>query len=148
MCGALTPPPNGNAAFGWGNASERAIERVATPHRSSVDLAARTGPDRFQPPRTPLHPGADGRHGGRPEGTVGNRRRLSRERAVMDRITVGRVSVSTKIGRKETHRVACLAMVFKLTESASRSLNCSSFLPDVIQGILFIDGIKHTEAAA
>ena len=48
-------------------------------------------------------------------------------------------------------RVACLAMVFQLTESASkkwRTLNGSSLLPDVIQGILFIDGIKHTEAAA
>jgi putative transposase len=48
-------------------------------------------------------------------------------------------------------RVACLAMVFKLTESASkkwRTLNSSSLLPDVIQGILFINGIKHTEAAA
>lgn len=48
-------------------------------------------------------------------------------------------------------RVACLAMVFKLTESASkkwRTLNGSSLLPDVIQGILFIDGIKQTEAAA
>jgi putative transposase len=48
-------------------------------------------------------------------------------------------------------RVACLAMVFKLTESASkrwRTLNGSSLLPDVIQGISFIDGIKHTEAAA
>ena len=48
-------------------------------------------------------------------------------------------------------RAACLAMVFKLTESASkrwRTLNGSSLLPDVIQGILFIDGIKHTEAAA
>ena len=48
-------------------------------------------------------------------------------------------------------RVACLAMVFKLTESASkkwRTLNGSSLLPDVIQGILFIDGIKLTEAAA
>jgi transposase-like protein len=48
-------------------------------------------------------------------------------------------------------RNACLAMVFKLTESASkkwRTLNGSSLLPDVIQGISFIDGIKHTEAAA
>ncbi len=48
-------------------------------------------------------------------------------------------------------RVACLAMVFKLTESASkkwRTLNGSSLLPDVIQGIQFIDGIKHTQAAA
>jgi putative transposase len=48
-------------------------------------------------------------------------------------------------------RVACLAMVFKLTESASkkwRTLNGSPLLPDVIQGTRFIDGIKHTEAAA
>jgi transposase-like protein len=48
-------------------------------------------------------------------------------------------------------RNACLAMVFKLTESASkkwRTLNGSSLLHDVIQGISFIDGIKHTEAAA
>jgi transposase-like protein len=48
-------------------------------------------------------------------------------------------------------RAACLAMVFKLTESASRkwrTLNGSSLLPDVIQGVQFIDGIKHTEAAA
>ena len=53
--------------------------------------------------------------------------------------------------RGNGNRVACLAMVFKLTESASkkwRTLNGSSLLPDVIQGILFIDGIKHTEAAA
>lgn len=48
-------------------------------------------------------------------------------------------------------RVACLAMVFKLAESASkkwRTLNGSSRLPDVIQEILFIDGIQHTKAAA
>ena len=48
-------------------------------------------------------------------------------------------------------RVACLAMVFKLTESASkkwRTLNGAKLLPDVIQGIPFIDGIKQTEAAA
>lgn len=48
-------------------------------------------------------------------------------------------------------RVACLAMVFKLTESASkkwRALNGSSLIPDVIQGIPFINGIKQTEAAA
>ena len=48
-------------------------------------------------------------------------------------------------------RVACLAMVFKLTESASkkwRALNGTSLIPDVIQGIPFINGIKQTEAAA
>jgi putative transposase len=48
-------------------------------------------------------------------------------------------------------RVACLAMVFKLTESASkrwRALNGSSLIPDVIHGISFIDGIKQPQAAA
>jgi putative transposase len=48
-------------------------------------------------------------------------------------------------------RVACLAMVFKLTESASkkwRALNGSSLIPDVIQGITFINGIKQPQAAA
>ena len=48
-------------------------------------------------------------------------------------------------------RVACLAMVFKLTQSASkkwRALNGSSRLLDVIQGITYIDGVKQTTAAA
>jgi len=48
-------------------------------------------------------------------------------------------------------RAACLAMVFKLAESASRkwrALNGSSLLPDVIQGIPFIDGVKPDHAAA
>ncbi len=48
-------------------------------------------------------------------------------------------------------RQACLAMVFKLMQSAQkrwRLLNGSTLLPDVIQGIQFIDGIKPQEAAA
>lgn len=48
-------------------------------------------------------------------------------------------------------RTACLAMVFKLAESASlkwRALNGSTLLPEVIQGIPFIDGIKQEQAAA
>ena len=48
-------------------------------------------------------------------------------------------------------RLACLTMVFKLMQSASkrwRLLNGSKLLPDVIQGVPFIDGIKHQEAAA
>jgi putative transposase len=47
-------------------------------------------------------------------------------------------------------RVACLTMVFKLMQSASkkwRLLNGSQLLPDVIQGIQFIDGIKSQAAA-
>lgn len=42
-------------------------------------------------------------------------------------------------------RTACLTMVFKLSESASktwRSLNGSELLPDVIRGIEFCDGVK------
>lgn len=48
-------------------------------------------------------------------------------------------------------RVACLAMVFKLAQSASqkwRALNGSSLLPDVVQGIPYINGVKQTEDAA
>lgn len=47
-------------------------------------------------------------------------------------------------------RVACLTMVFKLMQSASkkwRLLNGSQLLPDVIQGIRFLDGIKSQAAA-
>ena len=47
-------------------------------------------------------------------------------------------------------RVACLTMVFKLMQSASkkwRLLNGSQLLSDVIQGIQFVDGIKSQAAA-
>jgi len=48
-------------------------------------------------------------------------------------------------------RLACLTMVFKLMQSASkkwRLLNGSQLLPDVIAGVQFIDGIKPQTAAA
>jgi len=48
-------------------------------------------------------------------------------------------------------RLACLTMVFKVMQSASkhwRLLNGSNLLPDVIQGANFIDGIKPQQAAA
>ena len=48
-------------------------------------------------------------------------------------------------------RLACLTMVFKLMQSASkrwRLLNGSNLLPDVIQGVKFTDGIKPQQAAA
>ena len=48
-------------------------------------------------------------------------------------------------------RVACLAMVHQLMLSASnrwKLLNGAKLLPDVIQGIQFIDGVKSQEAAA
>ncbi len=48
-------------------------------------------------------------------------------------------------------RTACLTMVFKLMQSASkrwRLLNGSTLLPDVINGVQFIDGIKPQVTAA
>ncbi|MCI0456685.1 MAG: IS256 family transposase [Gemmataceae bacterium] len=47
-------------------------------------------------------------------------------------------------------RVACLTMVFKLMESASRrwrALNGSALLAAVIGGVVFVDGIKQEDAA-
>jgi putative transposase len=47
-------------------------------------------------------------------------------------------------------RVACLTMVFKLMESASRrwrSLNGSALLAEVLKGVVFVDGIKQEGAA-
>jgi transposase-like protein len=47
-------------------------------------------------------------------------------------------------------RRACLTMVFKLTESASktwRALNGSELLPDVISGVRFCDGVKEKKNA-
>lgn len=46
-------------------------------------------------------------------------------------------------------RVACLAMVFKLAQSAEqhwRALNGSSLLEDVIRGIQFVDGLRKDAA--
>ena len=46
-------------------------------------------------------------------------------------------------------RIACLTMVFKLTESAQkhwRALNGSTLIPDVIIGATFVDGIKQQAA--
>jgi transposase-like protein len=47
-------------------------------------------------------------------------------------------------------RVACLTMVFKLRESASRrwrTLNGAQLLADVIAGVVFTDGVKQEDAA-
>ncbi len=47
-------------------------------------------------------------------------------------------------------RQACLTMVFKLMESASknwRALNGSTLLPDVIRSVVFVDGEKQEDAA-
>jgi transposase-like protein len=47
-------------------------------------------------------------------------------------------------------RVACLTMVFKLMESASRrwrALNGSPLLAEVLKGVVFVDGVKQEGAA-
>ena len=47
-------------------------------------------------------------------------------------------------------RTACLTMVYKLMESASkkwRALNGSELLPEVIAGVVFVDGVKKSNAA-
>lgn len=47
-------------------------------------------------------------------------------------------------------RQACLTMVFKLMDSASRrwrALNGSPLLADVIKGVVFVDGVKQEDAA-
>jgi len=47
-------------------------------------------------------------------------------------------------------RVACLSMVFKLMQSASRhwrALNGSGLLSEVIKGTLFVDGLRKEDAA-
>jgi transposase-like protein len=46
-------------------------------------------------------------------------------------------------------RIACLTMVFKLTQSAAhnwRKLNGATFLEDVIQGVQFVDGLRKDAA--
>ena len=48
-------------------------------------------------------------------------------------------------------RKACLAMVFKLCQAAEkkwRILNGSQIIPDVIQGVRFIDGVRQDKTAA
>src|SRR5512135_616773 len=48
-------------------------------------------------------------------------------------------------------RSACLTMVYKLMESASkgwRALNGSKLLPEVLAGVVFIDGVKQEKPAA
>jgi putative transposase len=47
-------------------------------------------------------------------------------------------------------RVACLTMVYKLMESASkkwRTLNGSTLLPEVVKGTVFVDGVRKQPAA-
>ena len=48
-------------------------------------------------------------------------------------------------------RKACLTMVFKLVQAAEkkrRLLNGSELIPEVLQGVRFVNGVRPTQAAA
>lgn len=65
--------------------------------------------------------------------------------------TFATVRLRTKKTKGSGSRTACLTMVYKLMQSASkrwRLLNGSELIPEVIQGVPFIDGIKAQEVAA
>ncbi|NOZ39752.1 MAG: IS256 family transposase, partial [Planctomycetes bacterium] len=65
--------------------------------------------------------------------------------------TFATVRLRTKKTKGCGSRMACLTMVYKLMMSAQkkwRVLNGSSLLPQVLQGIKFIDGVKATKDAA
>ena len=65
--------------------------------------------------------------------------------------TFATVRLRTKRTKGSGTRTACLTMVYKLMQSAQRRwriLNGSERIPDVIQGIPFINGIKQPKAAA
>ena len=65
--------------------------------------------------------------------------------------TFATVRLRTKRTKGCGSRMACLTMVYKLTQSASkkwRLLNGSDLIPEVLQGTPFIDGIKAPGVAA
>jgi putative transposase len=65
--------------------------------------------------------------------------------------TFATVRLRTKRTKGSGSRVACLTMVYKLMQSASkkwRLLNGTQVLIEVLQGITFIDGIRTPKAAA
>ena len=65
--------------------------------------------------------------------------------------TFATVRLRTKRTKGSGSRTACLTMVYKLMQSASkkwRLLNGSELIPDVIQGIPFTNGIRTQEVAA
>jgi putative transposase len=65
--------------------------------------------------------------------------------------TFATVRLRTKRTKGSGSRTACLTMVYKLMQSASkkwRLLNGSELIPEVIQGIPFVDGIRAQEVAA
>jgi len=65
--------------------------------------------------------------------------------------TFATIRLRTKKTKGHGSRKAALAMVFKLAQSASRrwrSLNGSDLMPDVIEGVIFVDGVRTDQVAA
>jgi transposase-like protein len=65
--------------------------------------------------------------------------------------TFATIRLRTRKTKGHGSRKAALAMVFKLAESASRrwrALNGSDLIPDVIEGVCFVDGVRTAHAAA
>ena len=60
--------------------------------------------------------------------------------------TFATVKLRTRKTKGAGSRLACLTMVFKLTQSAEkkwRALNGAQLIPDVMQGVRFVDGLKQ-----
>ena len=65
--------------------------------------------------------------------------------------TFATIRLRTKKTKGHGSRKAALAMVFKLAQSASRrwrALNGSDLIPDVIEGVIFVDGVRTEQVAA
>lgn len=65
--------------------------------------------------------------------------------------TFGTVRLRHQRTKGSGSRIACLAMVFQLMQSATRHwrhINGAHFLPEVIQGTQFVDGLLDRDAAA
>jgi putative transposase len=65
--------------------------------------------------------------------------------------TFATVRLRTKKTKGSGSRTACLTMAFKLVQCAAkrwRLLNGSQLLPDVVQGVPFVDGLRADQAAA
>jgi len=65
--------------------------------------------------------------------------------------TFATVRLRTEKTKGSGSRVACLTMVFKLAESASKRWRClrgSQLIRDVIAGVVFVDGVKPQKVAA
>jgi len=65
--------------------------------------------------------------------------------------TFATIRLRTKKTKGHGSRKAALAMVFKLAQSASRrwrALNGSDLMPDVIEGVIFVDGVRTDQVAA